>query len=656
MTFLPSSAARGWLAFTLLAGLAVAIYCLGLHGPFIFDDYPNIVDNPGVRLHDASLSSLARGALASPASDFKRPLSSLSFGLNYLATGGDPEPMKITNLVIHILNGVLVFLFARMLLTWVGSTSSRTRNPSIVAALLAGFWLLLPINLTSVLYVVQRMESLANLFVMFGLVAYTQARARMQESTDRRWPMLALASVCASTIAGLLAKETAVMLPMYAFVVDACLFRFRSRRDDAEMPVLDRRVVSAFVLLLFLPLAAGVCLLLPGLLRPEGWATREFTLGTRLLTELRVVVSYIGWTLVPTADALSFYHDDTVISSGFFTPWTTAASALTLAAIAYLAFLARRRFPLVTLGILLYVSCHALTGTILPLELVYEHRNYFASIGLLIAVVPLLAASADGLRWPLVRYALLGASMLLSTLQLVQTARAWNDPVSLARELAARAPQSSRAQYELGRTYIIMSRYSPTSPFTPLVYGPLEQTIPLPGSSILAEQALIFFNARMHRPVKDAWWDSLTAKLGRNKVTVQDESALASLAECLRIGSCDLSKKRMLMAFMAALNHPNPSARLLATYSDFAWNSLEDRELGLRAAQDAVRSKPGEPAYRVTLARMLTALDRIPEANAQRKALAGMNVGGALDDDIASLDALISSRTTPAPVGTPSDR
>src|SRR6187402_3190740 len=138
MTFLRSLQARGWLAFSLLAALSIAIYCLGVQGPFVFDDYPNIVDNAGVRLHDASLSSLVRGALASPASDFKRPLSSLSFGLNYLATGGDPAPMKITNIVIHVLNGLLVFLFARMLLVQAGDASPRTRNPSIVAALLAG--------------------------------------------------------------------------------------------------------------------------------------------------------------------------------------------------------------------------------------------------------------------------------------------------------------------------------------------------------------------------------------------------------------------------------------------------------------------------------------------------------------------------------------
>jgi hypothetical protein len=98
----------------------------------------------------------------------------------------------------------------------------------------------------------------------------------------------------------------------------------------------------------------------------------------------------------------------------------------------------------------------------------------------------------------------------------------------------------------------------------------------------------------------------------------------------------------MLLAFVAALGHGDPSARLLAMYGDFAWNSLGDRELGVRAAQDAVKAKPGEPAYRITLARMLAAMNRVPEAKSQRDVLATMNVGGSLDDDLESLDSLLA--------------
>lgn len=641
MKFLSTPQARGWLLLGLLVALTAAIYCQGLHGPFIFDDYPNIVDNDGVHIEDASLPNLVRAALASPASEFKRPLASLSFGMQYLVSGNDPMPMKAVNVIIHLLNGVLAFLIARLFIRLAKRERSPSLSTNVTAALVAGFWLLLPINLTSVLYVVQRMESLANLFVLAGLLGYTHARERMQASTAVRWPLVAAAYIGACTLAGLMAKETAVMLPMYAFVVDLCLFGFRSQRRDSLAASLDRRVLAAFGLALLVPMIIGLAWLLPGLLNPGGWATRNFTLGTRLLTELRVVVSYIGWTILPTGGALSFYHDDIVVSSGLFTPWTTVASGLALAGLGVIAYLARRRFVLVTLGILLFASCQALTGTILPLELVYEHRNYFASLGLLIAFVPLLTAGAE-IPWRIPRYTLLAALMLISTALLAETSRAWNNPVTLARELAERAPRSPRAQYELGRTYVVMSRYDPASPFTPLVYAPLEQAMPLPGSSILPEQALIFFNARMRRPIKDAWWDSLIEKLNRSTPTVQDESALSSLAECLRSGACDLSKTRLLSAYLAALNHTGPSARLLAMYGNFAWNSLNDRELGLRALQDAVRARPAEAAYRVTLARMLVAVDRREEALDQRKALSDMNVGGALDNDIASLDSLMN--------------
>ena len=138
----------------------------------------------------------------------------------------------------------------------------------------------------------------------------------------------------------------------------------------------------------------------------------------------------------------------------------------------------------------------------------------------------------------------------------------------LAGDLAIRASQSPRAQYELGRTYIIYSHYDPASPFTKLAYLPLEKAAALPNSSILPEQALIFMNARMGLPIKDAWWESLIAKLKAHKPGVQDESSLGTLVQCARDHRCDLPKNRMMEANMAALSHPNPSARLLAVYGD----------------------------------------------------------------------------------------
>ena len=709
----PSRATRSTLHRWLLAAaflVTAAVYWPGLYGGFLFDDYPNIVDNHGVQPHDASVGALVGAALSSPASEFKRPLASLSFAVNYLTTGIDPYWMKLTNLVIHLLNGLLVFVLTRALLRCSNTTAvsyGGVPEPSrtgVIAALVAAGWMLLPINLTGVLYIVQRMESMANLFVLLGLIGYIAGRRRMlglttaglanppapaskgrlglgRFSAETRGFLLCVGSITVPTAVGILAKETAVMLPLYALLIEWALFGFRPAvhlpREESDSltgagdttPVAlieplsippghlppkskekrDRRIVGLFLLVLVLPMAAGLAWLLPGIVKPETWAARDFTLRTRLLSEARIIVDYVRWTLLPTPDALSFYHDDFRISTGLLTPWTTLASVIFLAALVWLMVWSRARRPLVALGIALFLGCQLLTGTILPLELVYEHRNYFASFGLLLAIVPLLAAPAEAastckpgeaLPMALPRYALLAGLMLSWVSLTAMTAYAWGNPLRLAEDLAARAPQSPRAEYELGRTYIIYSHYDPASPFTRLAYAPLEKAAALPDASILAEQALIFMNARMHLPLKPAWWNSLIAKLKARPSTVQDESSLAALTQCSNEHRCDLPQDRMMEAFMAALSHPDPSARLLATYGDYAWNGLDDHALGLRMTEAAIQASPNEPAYRITLIRMLAAQGRKAEAGKAIKQLATMNIGGRLNGSLAELRKL----------------
>jgi hypothetical protein len=467
---------------------------------------------------------------------------------------------------------------------------------------------------------------------------------------------------------GILAKETAVMLPLYALLVEWILFGFQRPQDAriaSETPKIartgrcDRRLIALFLLVLVLPMILGLAWLLPGIFNPETWATRDFTLRTRLLSEARIIVDYIVWTLLPTPHALSFYHDNFRISQGLMAPWTTLVSIVFLAALVLLMIWLRRRRPLAALGIALFLGCQLLTGTIIPLELIYEHRNYFASFGLLLALVPMLAAPgersstlpsqgdgtpvavvAGGLPMALPRHVLLAGLLLCWTTLTALTAYAWGNPLRLAADLASRAPRSPRAQYELGRTYIIFSHYDPSSPFTRLAYAPLEKSAALPDSSILPEQALIFMNSRMHLPLKDSWWDSMIAKLKSHKPGVQDESSLGALTQCNRDHQCDLPKQRMMQAYLAALSHPDPSARLLASYGDYAWNVLDDHGLGERMTRQAVASAPGEPAYQITLIRMLAAQDQTLAARAALKRLQALNIGGSLNQTLAELHAL----------------
>jgi hypothetical protein len=638
---------RPWLWLIVAMVLTTAAYLPGASGTYLFDDFPNIVDNNGVHVSSWSIPTLVSAALSSPSSEFKRPLASLSFAMNFLVSGLDPSGMKMTNIAIHLLNGWAAFALLRLL--FAGRTRHPTRRDGFHAVIVASLWMLLPINLTAVLYVVQRMESLANLFVLVGLLGYVKGRRSM--IADGRGFALAATSLVVATGVGVLAKETAILTPLYAVLIEWLVFGFMA---DPTQPrqVVDRRVAGLFMVILALPFAVGAVVVGPSLFAHATWAPRNFTMPQRLLSECRIVIDYMAWTLLPMPSDLSFYHDDFVVSTGWFQPWTTALCAAILVALAGTAISVRKTVPLFALGIAWFFACHVLTATIIPLELIYEHRNYFASLGLVLALVCLVRAAAapDAMASPVrpsanVLLLIFGLYFLAMT---AYTASRWGHPLTLAQELAIRAPQSPRAQYELGRAYVIASGYKPESQFVAPAYAALERASALPRSSTLAEQALIFFAAKMKQPIKDEWWMSMETKLRTNTIAIEDESAIISLSSCLLQKGCDLPDDRMLAVYMAALSHPWPRSRLLAAYSDFAWNELGDRALGYAMIRRATSVEPSEPAYHITTLRYALAMGDVAVARDQLASLHRLNIGRRLDGDIAPLRAQVDAAAATA--------
>ncbi len=619
------------------AALAVVLaYWPGLSGSWFFDDYANIVYNPSVQPARLGAAELLAAALSSPASDFGRPLASLSFVANHAINGMDPFGWKLTNLAIHLLNAWLVFVLAHALL----STPARDRDPSgtlLTALLIALGWAVLPINLAPVLMVVQRMESLANLFVLAGLIGYVRGRQHML--ADGAGFARCTASLLFATAFGLLAKETAALLPLYAVLIECFLFRFRHHAGGQ-----DRRLGGLFVGVLVLPMLVGGAWLLPKLLQPETWAMRDFTMATRLLSEARVVVDYIGWTLLPLPQALSFYHDDFVISRGLLSPWTTLASLLFLVLLAALLPWLARRSPVTALGIALFLGAHLLTGTVLPLELIFEHRNYFASFGLLLALVPWLSRPA--LPFMSARRIILGVLLLWWIGLTAWTAHAWGEPLRLARELAVRAPDSPRAQFGYGRELLTRSGYDLQSPLLAQAFSVLDQAGAMPGSSILPEETLILTYSLMQKTAETRWWDRLIAKLAAKAPSSEDVDALAALVGCARDRRCRLPHASMQAALDAAESHPRRNAKLLTIRGDWAWSVLGDRTTGERYASAAVDAQPNDADARITLIRMNIVIGNLAKAQQQLDAL--RERFGQLKNQQMELQQLIDART-PSP-------
>src|SRR6185312_17338177 len=112
---------RTWLPWLLLGAAVIVtaiVYWPGVNGGWVFDDYPNIVDNAAIHITrgHGTLVSWVNAALSSPASFLHRPLASITFAMNWMAGNGNPWPFKVTNIAIHLINGVLLFCMLRVLL------------------------------------------------------------------------------------------------------------------------------------------------------------------------------------------------------------------------------------------------------------------------------------------------------------------------------------------------------------------------------------------------------------------------------------------------------------------------------------------------------------------------------------------------------------
>ena len=617
-----------WPALALVL-LVATIYWPGRGGGFTFDDYPNIVENARLHVTNWDQHAWLAAVFSSDSGLGHRPLAMATFALNHAFTGLDPVPMKLTNIAIHALNACLALCLLRALLALaVPAADARRREWS--ARFAAAAWALHPINLMGVLFIVQRMESLCHAFVFAGLWLYLLGRRRqLAGEPGGGWRIVA--GIVGGTALGALCKESAVLLPLYAACVELCLLGARNAQGAR-----DRRLLAFFGIVLVLPALLGSAWLLSKALAPTAFATRDFTLGERLLTESRVVLDYLRWTLLPSLRTFGLYHDDIAISRGLLQPVSTAFALAGLALLAAAATVVRKNRPLVALGIAWFLCAQLLTATIVPLELVFEHRNYFASLGicLVVADLLLLAPRGDGARRIGVLLALLWLLFLGLVTQL--RAREWSDPLRFTASEAAKHPQSPRATYDHARLLALATGYKPGSPLLPQAFAALEQARALPDSGILPHSALLILAARTRTPFRGEWWNDMIARLRRDPVGAQETNAIASMTRCARDGYCVFPQEPMLAMFQAALGH-GPNAEVFNIQADYAFNVLHRQDEAVQLWRRAIALKPREAQYRVNLAKLLIALHRDDEA---REEIAGLRRLGRLGQNEAAATAL----------------
>lgn len=443
------------LAAAVCALLAAAIFLPGLRGGFIFDDRPNIQENGAIHLNQLSVDGVLAAAYSYQPGHGTRPLSMLSFGLDHWRGGLDPKVFKTTNLVIHAVTAfALVFLFRRLLTL----AQWPARRAMWTALALSGLWAMHPLQVSSVLYVVQRMQTLGTLFAVLALWAYLSAReAQIDGRQGRRY--LALTGLFG--ILSFAAKEDAVLLPAYALVLELTILRFR-----AAQPALSRTWRQSYLLATAVGIALYLLVVLPHYWSWSDYPGRTFSSTERLLTQGRVLVMYIGQILLPLPESMTFFYDDFQVSRGLLDPPSTLPALVMIAALLVLAWRWRGQRPVFACGVLLFFAGHTLTSNVLNLELAFEHRNHLPLIGAVLAVGDLFAALTQ--RWHVRSAWMAGIATLVLLATSVATltrAHAWGDPLRFALYSVEIVPDSERAWLALGETYASLGGQRAESPY-----------------------------------------------------------------------------------------------------------------------------------------------------------------------------------------------
>ncbi len=420
-------------AWLLLFVVAVLAYWPGLGGPFMLDDFGSLArlgDFDGVRDWE-TFKAFVFGGTAGPTG---RPLALLSFLVDGTNWPTDAWPFKRTNLVIHLLNGVLVGLVIRKLLEVLQYERTAVRWITLSAT---ACWLLHPFLVSTTLYAVQRMALLSTLFMLAGILAWLHGRTRLPRDPRRAYVVMSLSLPLFAFLATI-SKENGILLPVLIGAIEITVFSAQRDRYGS----LDRRWTGLFVAL---PLAVVVAYLGSRMMKPNFFdivPPRDYSIFERLLTQPRVIVDYLQNWFLPKLYTTGVFQDHVLKSTGLFTPVTTILSlAAVLGSIGF-AFWSRRRWPLVAVAILFYFANHLLESTVINLELYFEHRNYLANA---LLFVPLVALLWERTSPRVFTVASIGVLLMLSGF-LRYSATVWQTEEGLVQASATKAPTSVRAQ------------------------------------------------------------------------------------------------------------------------------------------------------------------------------------------------------------------
>jgi len=445
----------------LLVTLILTSYSNTFQSPPVLDDLHSFVDEPDVQVESLTLPYLTK--LTQTKFGFSRSLPMASFAWDYYWGKGHISAFHLTNLLIHIACMFAVMWFLYSLFRCVDfQVPAREIFPlpvSCLVLIIAGIWALNPLQTNAVTYIVQRMTSMTTLFYLLSITAYLNGRMIQKQLKSRGVAWLFFVVAVITALAAFLSKQISATLPVMIVISEIFFFT-----PDLLQRIFLRKRLLYLIIICGLVFGIYLC----GWFIPDvisAYDHRHFTLLQRLLTEVRVVVSYIFLLLLPLPCFLNL-DCDVPLSTSLLSPIETAYSIIILIFLLIVIWKTRKRNCLIAYGLIWFLINLMIESTIIALELKFEHRLYLPSIGFYLSLVLIVVAGfkrfIEVKNKELVRASIICFSLIIfSVLSIMTYVRnnAWHDKISIYTDCVVKSPNKARPHSNLSQAYGLVGNY-----------------------------------------------------------------------------------------------------------------------------------------------------------------------------------------------------
>ena len=444
---------HGW-RLPVIWSLLLIAYSNSFQAGLVFDSSSVIGQDPRIRqATPANIASILTGGYlyGSAVAGLYRPLTTLSYLLNYGGFGNGPHPpgYHLGNLALHAVNVALVYALGFAVF---GGTAP--------AWALAAIWGLHPLLTESVTNIVGRADLLAAFGVLAGLLCYVRSA-----SAAGRRRLAWLAGMAAAQAIGLFSKESAVVLPGIMLAYELTRFdRAAWRRLAPAYGALALPFAAFFLLRAQAHLHMAVPFSDNPLADAGFWTAR--------LTAFKVIGKFLGLFLWPLRLSADYSYNAVPLFGWQVGTWEDAKALIGLAvclgaALAGAILAVRGRpaeKPMLFFLAFFFVAILPTSNLIVFIgSIMAERFLYLPSVGLAGCVVAAVYALGR-LRQPQtarVAYAALGLVCLPLAARTYIRNRDWADELSLWTSAVTVSPGSAKAHYNLANTLANLPRRQP---------------------------------------------------------------------------------------------------------------------------------------------------------------------------------------------------